>query len=156
GKSGISSRVPFAHVCIPRGLNSAGLTGPIPPSLGALTKLASLVLGENQLEGSIPASLGNLVNLTNLVLQRNSLTGSIPSTFEQLTRLSYLGINDNSLTGSIPALFESLFNLQELSVSAFLAHPVIPAVELPAWTFTWSIDTPHLLCIIRDVTLWHV
>ncbi|CAI5979889.1 unnamed protein product [Closterium sp. NIES-64] len=44
------------------------------------------------------------------------------------------GINGNSLTGSIPASFERLLNLQQLSVSAILARPATPPVELTAFT----------------------
>ena len=64
-----------------------GLTGPIPPELGSLTRLERLVLGRgrpaeegapaNRLFGPIPPELGMLANLQVLSLGYNELTGSI-------------------------------------------------------------------------------
>jgi Leucine-rich repeat (LRR) protein len=54
------------------------LTGSIPPEIGCLTNLTSLMLHGNQLTGEIPVEIGNLTNLTWLVLYDNQLTGDIP------------------------------------------------------------------------------
>jgi hypothetical protein len=45
-----------------------GLTGPIPPDIGQMTKLQLLSLRKNDLTGSIPPELGNLLLLTALFL----------------------------------------------------------------------------------------
>ena len=68
-----------------------GLTGPIPPELGNLAKLGTLLLGANNLTGSIPPELGGLANLASLNLWRNKLTGSIPPNSETLPNLELCG-----------------------------------------------------------------
>ena len=88
------------------------LTGPIPPSLGNLTKLEELSLygmGERypRLSGPIPAELGNLTNLEKLVIG-GDFTGSLPdelSNLEQLKRLAI--IRSPNLTGCIPSALTS-------------------------------------------------
>lgn len=55
-----------------------GLTGPIPPLLGALSRLRTLNLGGNSLTGRMPPELAHLGELQNLDLGRNELTGLIP------------------------------------------------------------------------------
>ena len=69
-------------------LNQNQLTGPIPPQLGNLSNLESLLLNANQLTGPIPVELANLSNLEELSLGGNQLTGPIPS---QLANLPNLG-----------------------------------------------------------------
>jgi Leucine-rich repeat (LRR) protein len=56
-------------------LESNQLSGPIPSSLGRLTDLFELSLGDNQLTGPIPSSLSNLTNLMVLGLENNQLEG---------------------------------------------------------------------------------
>ena len=74
-------------------LANSGLTGELPPELGALTALTELRLNDNDLTGSIPPVLGDLENLTKLYLNANNLTGLIPSELGNLTDLThaYLG-----------------------------------------------------------------
>lgn len=54
------------------------LSGPVPPNIGNLSRLAWIDLSWNQLSGTIPPNLGNLTNLAWLDLSRNRLSGSIP------------------------------------------------------------------------------
>jgi len=56
-------------------LFSNNLNGTIPPELGNMTELESLILNTNQLSGSIPPELGNLFNLETLSLYTNQLSG---------------------------------------------------------------------------------
>jgi hypothetical protein len=105
-----------------------GLTGSLPPELGALSHLLWLEVGGNSgLTGPIPVELGNLGNLESLVLQENWLTDSIPAALGQLENLEWLGLDRNALTGSIPA---DLGNLQYLRGLTFggntLSGPVPP------------------------------
>ena len=55
-----------------------GLTGPIPPELGSLSKLWSLLLDDNDLTGEIPPELGRLSNLKRLDLRWNNLNPNPP------------------------------------------------------------------------------
>ena len=84
-------------------LQNGGLTGSIPPEIGNLPNLLHLYLDGNQLTGSIPPEIGNLLNLEQLDIQDNQLTGDIPTEIGQLTNLQVLRLNENQLTGAIPA-----------------------------------------------------
>ena len=62
-------------------LSDSGLTGPIPPELGALSNLTSLSVGGNALTGPVPEEFGSLANLRFLILTRNRLAGPLPDSF---------------------------------------------------------------------------
>jgi hypothetical protein len=87
--------------------NNPGLTGTIPSSLGSLMSLTWLGLynlGPRGLTGTIPSSLGSLTRLTNLALGASSLTGTIPSSLASLTSLTAISLWRNQLTGTVPPL----------------------------------------------------
>ncbi|MDE2929002.1 MAG: M66 family metalloprotease, partial [Acidobacteriota bacterium] len=108
-------------------LNDNGLTGPIPPELGNLTRLRELILGFNALTGPIPPELGNLANLRELILGYNGLTGPIPPEFGNLTRLVKLRLSSNDLAGPIPPEFGNLTRLTELRLDGnALTGPIPP------------------------------
>ena len=77
------------------------MTGPIPASLGDLTKLQGLSLSQNQLTGPIPAWLGDLTDLQGLSLSHNQLTGPIPTELGDLSKLEELYLRGNLLVGCI-------------------------------------------------------
>ena len=116
-------------------LDSVGLTGTIPGSLGDLAALTVLNLGRNDLTGSIPAELGDLAALTLLRLNSNDLTGSIPTELGQLSHLEVLSLAFNGsttddakvgLTGSIPTELGNLGSLTFLSLSTNSLSGTIP------------------------------
>ncbi len=86
-------------------LSGNQLSGPLPESLGNLTKLVDLRLDNNQLSGSLPNSLEVLTNLELLSLRHNQLSGSIPKILPYMRSLSFLYLNHNQLSGSIPESF---------------------------------------------------
>ena len=94
-----------------------GLSGPIPPELGNLTSLKSLVLAGNQLEGELPSELGILSELTRLDLGSNSLTGAIPPEFGDIYQLTELDLQDNNLRGAIPSELGRVRDLTLLNLS---------------------------------------
>ena len=98
-------------------LGRNGLTGPIPPELGDLTRLRRLYLYNNGLTGPIPPELGNLTRLTDLMLDSNGLTGPIPPELGNLTRLTELNLSSNDLTGPIPPELGNLTRLTRLNLS---------------------------------------
>ncbi|KAI8917460.1 hypothetical protein BC831DRAFT_387222, partial [Entophlyctis helioformis] len=62
--------------------------GPLPESLGSLTELFSLYeLSNTSLTGIIPASLGALTKLRMLDLNTNKLSGPVPAIFGNMTSL---------------------------------------------------------------------
>ena len=65
-------------------LGYSDLYGQIPPEMGSLTELRTLVIDGNRLNGPIPPELGNLTNLEVLDLSGNQFTGSIPPELRDL------------------------------------------------------------------------
>jgi hypothetical protein len=88
-------------------LNSLGLSGSIPNSIGMVSTLTSLSLQTNNIFGTIPPSLGNLTFLESLHLEKNSLEGTVPNSLTKLSQLKVLNVNDNYLTGTLPSGFTS-------------------------------------------------
>lgn len=72
------------------------LGGTIPPSIEALTDLASLSLANNDLSGSIPSEIGKVNKMDQMWLYGNWLTGPIPSEIGLLTDLKILALEDNN------------------------------------------------------------
>lgn len=99
-------------------LRDCGLSGPIPSSLGFLSKLEFLDLGLNRLNGYIPTSLQNLTRLDTLRLDSNNITGPIPSWLGNHTHLLELELKNNELIGSVPQSLSRLMNLRYLSLAA--------------------------------------
>ncbi|XP_022940689.1 probable LRR receptor-like serine/threonine-protein kinase At2g16250 [Cucurbita moschata] len=112
--------------------NASGflLPGSIPDWFGqSLVTLQVLDLSSSSIAGPIPSSIGNLSKLTVLRLSGNSLTGSMPSAIGQLSQLSVLDLSRNLLTGSIPPIFSSLNNLTRLELASnFLSGPIPPSL----------------------------
>ncbi len=92
------------------------LSGPIPTELGNLTNLTLLAFGGNQLSGTVPTWLGNLNSLEGLFLWGNGFTGSIPTELTPLTNLTWLELGRNQLSGSIPVGIGNLINLERLTL----------------------------------------
>ena len=101
-----------------------GLAGVIPPELGRLTDLSSLVLADNQLTGPIPTELGGLGKLSVLKLERNYLDNPIPVELGGLTGLREVDLRYNQLTGAIPSELGRLHKLRSL----YLAHNELTGV----------------------------
>ncbi|KAI8531152.1 hypothetical protein RHMOL_Rhmol11G0115200 [Rhododendron molle] len=90
----------------------------LPSSLGNLSALNLLNLGQNNIGGSIPLSLGNCQQLSALVLSHNNLYDSIPLQVLNLSSISIsFDLGYNSLTGSLPSEVGSLKNLTKFDVS---------------------------------------
>ena len=106
-----------------------GATGPIPPEIGNLTNLTSLDLHGTRLTGPIPPEIGNLTNLGGLDLSRNRLTGPVPPEIGNLTNLTNLDLSRNRLTGPIPPEIGNLTNLTNLYLSYNrLTGPIPPEI----------------------------
>ena len=56
-----------------------GIAGPIPPSMGTLTKATGIQLKDCNLTGNIPATFGGLEKCGNLQLNGNKLSGVVPA-----------------------------------------------------------------------------
>jgi hypothetical protein len=107
-------------------LGNNALSGTIPPSLGNLAELEDLNLVVNALSGPIPPELGNLASLTNLWLSGNQLSGSIPAALGNLGALEFLDLTINALTGPIPEALAQLSNLKWLHLYGNQLSGVMP------------------------------
>ena len=92
-------------------LDDEDLDGSIPPPLGDLSDLASLDLSGNDLSAPIPGELRLLSELATLSLNGNRFTGPIPVELSELSELTSLDLSDNDLTGTIPVELVDITNL---------------------------------------------
>lgn len=123
-------------------LTRNGLTGPIPPELGRLTKLRSLDLSRNALSGTIPVRLADLTEVERLLLADNELTGPIPPELGGLPNVYYLDLGDNNLGGSIPPEIGNLTTLRRIHLNGNQLEGPIP-VELGRMTEINWLDLSH-------------
>ena len=93
-----------------------GLLGTIPPELGGLAELDTLILFANRLSGPIPPELGNLAEARLVVLAANALSGPIPPELGGLASVEELHLNANGLTSAPPEL-GGLATLEALSLA---------------------------------------
>jgi receptor kinase-like protein len=108
-------------------VNSFDISGHISPSLGNLTFLRELDLGDNQLFGEVPMELCRLVRLQVLNLSNNQLQGQIPLEIGLYMDLLYLNLGYNSLSGEIPLSLAHLPLLEYLALNVNKLSGVIPS-----------------------------
>ncbi|KAF2928132.1 hypothetical protein DAI22_06g256300 [Oryza sativa Japonica Group] len=108
-------------------LRSSNLSGIISPSLGNLSFLRELDLGDNYLSGEIPPELSRLSRLQLLELSDNSIQGSIPAAIGACTKLTSLDLSHNQLRGEIPSALGNLTSLQEFDLSFNRLSGAIPS-----------------------------
>lgn len=82
--------------------NSNGLTGPLPESLGRLSKLYEFDVSDNSITGQIPSTFGLCTGLGILDLQENDLQGDLPSALGNLVKLESLNLMNNFIQGEVP------------------------------------------------------
>ncbi|CAI5954545.1 unnamed protein product, partial [Closterium sp. NIES-65] len=91
---------------------SNAITGSIPSTIAALSRLEYLVLSLNPfLTGSLPRALSRLTRLQHLLLGNTAISGRLPRFLAALTRLTVLELIGTKVQGKIPAAFGALTNL---------------------------------------------
>ncbi|KAF5742345.1 putative receptor protein kinase [Tripterygium wilfordii] len=105
-------------------LDGLSLEGTLPPELGKLRHLRSLVLCRNNFFGGIPKELGGLTKLELLDLRENNLSGLIPTEIGGMLSLKRLLLCDNKFEGSIPMEIRRLNLLSELQLDENLTSAV--------------------------------
>ncbi|XP_038905806.1 putative receptor-like protein kinase At3g47110 [Benincasa hispida] len=114
-------------------LEARNLTGSLPSSLGNLTYLVEVRLGDNNFHGRIPQEFGLLLQLRYLNLSHNNFGGEIPTNISHCTQLVVLAMNSNGLVGQIP---HQLFTLTKLSQLRFDLNNLTGLI--PSWTGNFS------------------
>ncbi|CAA2988188.1 probable LRR receptor-like serine threonine-kinase At3g47570 [Olea europaea subsp. europaea] len=99
------------HRVIALNISDMGLTGTVPPQLGNLSFLVSLIMSRNVFYGNLPKELGNLRNLQQLSMDHNQITGVIPEEIGNLNNLKNLSMDNNQITGLFTV---NLFNKSSL------------------------------------------
>ncbi|KAL6125880.1 hypothetical protein ACLB2K_073931 [Fragaria x ananassa] len=92
------------------------LTGPVPPTVGNLSRLVNIELTENNLCGPFPESFYSIINLRNLCLDSNSLSGVVE--FDRLLKLE-----------NVIQIFVSM-NRLELVTAARSANATLPQLRV--------------------------
>jgi Leucine-rich repeat (LRR) protein len=92
-------------------LNFNALSGPLPPELGQLANLQMFVMRDNQLSGPLPPELGQMADLRVFFLSYNALSGPLPPELGQLAHLSYLNLSNNQISGPLPPELGQMANL---------------------------------------------
>ncbi|XP_024315666.1 protein MALE DISCOVERER 2 isoform X1 [Brachypodium distachyon] len=97
------------------GLNLAnlGLKGVLPPEIGQLTHMHSLILHKNSFYGIIPTEIGDLWDLQVLDLGYNNFHGPIPP---ELFSLEFLFLKGNRFSGGLPLELNELISHCESQV----------------------------------------
>ncbi len=95
-------------------LSRNALAGPIPPELGRLPILLRLDLRDNHFDGEIPPLIGSFSYLEELDLSLNGFEGRIPAALGNLGALHRLDLNDNDLSGPLPSELGDLGRLETL------------------------------------------
>jgi hypothetical protein len=110
-------------------LHDKGVTGEIPPAIGALSELHYLSLSENSFQGKIPPELAALSELVALNLEGNALTGALPAELGSLQNLKYMIMRKNHFEGDIPATFAHMHSIQQISLEG---NPALTSHKMPA------------------------
>ncbi|KAK1686841.1 hypothetical protein QYE76_047689 [Lolium multiflorum] len=146
-------------------LDNCSLVGPIPPALGAMTALQSLMLAYNNLTGAIPPTfsssaiqtlwlnnqrgdadrlsgplsfLAGMTRLQQAWLHGNHFSGPIPDAIANLTQLTQLWLNGNRLVGLVPPALLSLPLLHDLKLDDNALVGPAPALLFPGANVTFS------------------
>ena len=104
------------------------LGGIIPPEVGNLTALDTLIVNWGKVSGGLPEEIGSLSNLRLLEIQQNQLVGKLPSSMTNMSQLAHLNFQGQELCAPREAAFQAwLASVDEVygetcSVDRFPSH----------------------------------
>ncbi len=109
-------------------LNSNGLMGSLPQTIGNLSELKRLWFYLNSLHGELPASIYSLNKLTQLNLAANDFTGPLDPRVGGMDALGLLRIGGNEFDVPLPIEIGNLENLWSLTINEIALNS-----EIPGW-----------------------
>lgn len=133
-------------------LSGNALTGSLPPTIGALSRLAALDLSDNQITGSIPRQIGNLGLLTSIDLSANDISGVVPVSVAEVGAgaaiCNFTGNNSGlCIPDSAPYLAIQSDPICGMSLTSGCGAGALVEVlsfavlrESNGWTFSWTTD----------------
>ena len=106
------------------------ISGTLPEEIGLLSKLKDLEIGRDKVSGTIPFSVYGLQNLEEIYLKQNLMSGTISEAIGALKNLRQLDLRESKFTGSLPGGISNLgklevFNVEDNAWRGFL--PNLPA-----------------------------
>jgi Leucine-rich repeat (LRR) protein len=114
------------------------LNDTLPPNIGSVFPfLQALSLHTNMISGPLPESLGLLTKLKYLTLQKNQMTTTIPTSLGLLKSLFVLNLGGNqAINGTIPTEIGSMESLSKFEVAHWkLEPPLLPVSKLGCLPF---------------------
>jgi hypothetical protein len=121
---------PSPHLPKPLGrLSCIVFTGTLPPSWGALTRLAACYLYKNTLSGPLPGTWSKMAALEEIALHNNTLTGTLPPSWGALSKLRLCYLENNTLSGPLPGAWSGMAALEELALTTNALAGTLP----PSW-----------------------
>ena len=109
-------------------LNSNGLSGSLPQTIGNLSELKRFWVNVNSLYGELPASIYSLNKLTQLNLAANDFTGPLDPRIGGMDALGLLRIGGNEFDVPLPIEIGNLENLWSLTINEIALNS-----EIPGW-----------------------
>ncbi len=109
-------------------LNSNGLSGSLPQTIGNLSELKRFWVNVNSLYGELPASIYSLNKLTQLNLAANDFTGPLDPRVGGMDALGLLRIGGNEFDVPLPIEIGNLENLWSLTINEIALNS-----EIPGW-----------------------
>ncbi|PUZ65568.1 hypothetical protein GQ55_3G234600 [Panicum hallii var. hallii] len=94
-------------------LANLGLKGVLPPEMGKLMHMKSLILRNNSFYGIIPTEIGDLQDIKMLDLGYNNFRGPIPSELQNIVSLEFLFLEGNRFSGGLPVGLHKLARISE-------------------------------------------
>lgn len=133
--SNLPTEIPENHVLEFLSLRGNSLVGEMPKELLNLKALRFLDLSNNYFHGGIRHELGAMSKLESLLLGDNPdlSSGNLPARFSNLTALQFLDVRNTNRNGSLPSFLGNLHNLVFLDLSRNAFQNDIPSSYGTHW-----------------------